>query len=227
MSTISAVTSVTSVMRSNAESVVLIIASVEIFLAKLGVVMRAVLVSVSITVLVVGRPPGTIRIVVVVMAAKVEMMSVESTANKVVIKIELLMPPSVSSVAVATVGTDAESVVTVVASMTVLLTKLSESMWAVLVSVGIAVLVVGRPPGTIRVVVAAVATIAAILLPASELMSSSSLVRVRVLVLVVESGTAMTALTLSANLQASEGASRVGELAEVGAAIEMESISEH
>ena len=54
MSTVSAVASVTSVMGTDAESVVLIIASVEVFLAELGMVMRAVLVSVSIAVLVVG-----------------------------------------------------------------------------------------------------------------------------------------------------------------------------
>ena len=54
MSTVSAVAAVTSVMGTDAESVVLIIASVEVFLAELGVVVRAVLVSVSIAVLVVG-----------------------------------------------------------------------------------------------------------------------------------------------------------------------------
>ena len=54
MSTVSAVAAVTSVMGTDAESVVLIIASVEVFLAELGMVMRAVLVSVSIAVLVVG-----------------------------------------------------------------------------------------------------------------------------------------------------------------------------
>ena len=54
MSTVSAVAAVTSVMGTDAESVVLIIASVEVFLAELGVVVRAVLVSVGIAVLVVG-----------------------------------------------------------------------------------------------------------------------------------------------------------------------------
>ena len=54
MSTVSAVAAVTSVMGTDAESVVLIIASVEVFLAELGVVVRAVLVSVGIAVLVVS-----------------------------------------------------------------------------------------------------------------------------------------------------------------------------
>ena len=150
------------------------------------------------------------------MAAKTNMVSVESSANEFVIKIKLLVSPSVPSMTVAATGTDAETVVTVVATMTVLLTELSEAMRAVLVSVGVAVLVVGRPPGAIRVIVAAVASV---LLPLSSL--------VRVEGVVVLSGTAMTALTLSANLQASEGASRVGEPIEVSAAIKMESITEH
>ena len=150
------------------------------------------------------------------MAAKTKMVSVESTANKFVIKIKLLVSPSVPSMTVAATGTDAETVVTVVATMTVLLTELSKAMRAVLVSVGVAVLVVGRPSGAIRVIVAAVASV---LLPLSSLVWVEGVV--------VLSGTAMTALTLSANLQASEGASRVGEPIEVSAAIKMESITEH
>ena len=149
-------------------------------------------------------------------------MSVVSTAtNKLVIEIELLVSPATISSMTVAMGTDAESVVTIISSVIVLLTELSAAMRTVLVSVSVAVLVVGRSPGTIRIVVALVATVR---MSFSEGMRPGcSLISVGVVV----SGTTMTTLTFSTNVKALEVASRVVELAKVSAAVFMESISEH
>ena len=80
--------------------------------------------------------------------------AISSVMTEVIIKIKLLMSPATVATVVG-VCSDAESVVTVVTTVSILLTELSVTMRAVLVSIGIAILVMSRSPWAIRVVVMA------------------------------------------------------------------------
>ena len=170
---VSTSTAVSSVMRvttvasmgSNTETVVTVIAAMAILLTELSATMRAVLVTVGIAVFVMSRPPRAIRIIVWISVTSVsESRSKETSA--IIIQVKLLMSATAVAssmvwVSVTTVGTDAESVIKIIASVIILLAELGVVVRAVLVSVGIAVLVVGRSSGTIRIVVVVMASIAA------------------------------------------------------------------
>ena len=153
-------------MRSDTESIVTVISTMTIFLAEFSVVMRSIFVAISIAIFIVSGSPWAIRIIVMIAQASVvvnEARSVETSVIVIQVKFLVSTTTVTSSmvwVTVVTVGTDAESVVTIISSVIVLFTELSVVMRAVLVSIGVAVLVVGRSPWTIRIVVVVMTTIA-------------------------------------------------------------------
>jgi hypothetical protein len=157
-----------------------VIATMVVLLAEFGVGMRGVLVTVSLAVLVVNGSAGTIRVVVgsAIVAlsvsaeggtkvatgraaiATIATIAVSTIWASVVIEVELLMGASV----IRGTATNGELLVfDVITTMVVLLTEFGVGMRGVLVTVGLAVLIVNGSAGTIRVVaIATIATIATV-----------------------------------------------------------------